>query len=265
MLSNAPFRVRVFIAYPSYHQTGELRFFSVTPYNWSPRPFANLLNMRQTHSVRLAYGFQRIDMAKEGHNPKLLIEWEMFARFCRAAGLDIHVGRAEMLDPDSSRPAPPDLRCWHNDEPLYVELGEVIQENLAERLAIASARPTRKRDVAEQQGVFTLQETISPSEAKRGQVAFRPLPLLQVGAPLEEMLTKKLNKRYNPDARPLALLLYYSTVRPFWEQVEPLIIQKRAAFREMLESSPFDYVWIFDAPSREVLFGFARPSPLVAP
>lgn len=199
------------------------------------------------------------------HDLKLLKEWETFARFCETAELDVDVGEVEMLDPNSSHPAPPDMKCWHRGEPLYVELGEVIQENFAERLAIDGTRATPRRRENEQPTVHTFQPAISPAEAKRRQVKLQPLPLLQAWAPLGELLIKKLSKQYDPEARPLALLLYYSAVGPFWEHVEPLMVQHRVVFQQMLERSPFDHVWIFDERNAEVLFAFSRPALLVSP
>jgi hypothetical protein len=71
-----------------------------------------------------------------------------------------------MLDPSSSHPAPPDLKCQLADGPHFFELGEIIQQNAAE----ASARLTRRL------------------------IAEGRMPVVRVWDPLEKMLTKKLKK-----------------------------------------------------------------------
>jgi hypothetical protein len=206
---------------------------SIKTINWSPKPFADLLNSKHRQPM---WGLLRMLMEDYGHDPKLLREWEMFVRFCRAAGLGINPAEVEMLDPNSSRPAPPDLRCPLYEQLHYFELGEVIQEDLA----AASAHRTRQL------------------------VSRDPLPLDRVLSPLETMLTKKLGKKYNRNAKPLSLVLYYSTAGPFWDFLEPLIATKRDDLLALFEKSGFDHLWVFDATASEVCLTIARPSIIIA-
>lgn len=91
----------------------------------------------------------------------------------------------------------------------------------------------------------------------------RHLPLTTVWTPLETILKKKLNKKYDPEAKPLSLLLYYERGSPSWELLEPLLMESKARVQATLEASVFDLVWLFDANDNNVLFSFSRSSGLI--
>jgi hypothetical protein len=204
---------------------------TLKPEKWDPRPFVHLSKLPASPASRRAGQAARILLDKSGK--KLLREWETFTRFCRAAGLAIEPADVVMLDPNSSNPSPPDLKCSIEDVAHFFELGEVIQQDIAWALS----RP-----------IF---------EAH--------LPLAQIWDSLEIMLAKKLKKNYDPEARPVSLLLYYASGPSFWEFLRPIVAEKSAEVQTTLESSVFDSVFVFDAINDEILFRFSRSfAPVIA-
>jgi hypothetical protein len=79
---------------------------------------------------------------ENGHR-KRRREWEIFQTFCQSTDLGAEPADVIMFDPSSSHPAPPDLKCQVANGPRFFELGEVVQQNLAE----ASA-PIKKGSIA---------------------------------------------------------------------------------------------------------------------
>jgi len=84
------------------------------------------------------------------------------------------------------------------------------------------------------------------------------MPLVRIWGPLEKMLTKKLNKGYDPEARPASLLLYYASSRSPWEFLQPLVAAKAADIQARFERSGFDSMWLFDATTGGILFCFSQ-------
>src|SRR5665213_799887 len=186
---------------------------------WNPTPFAAVLRMPPCPAKRHAYEAQEILSGDESPKiSKIIREWEIFVRFSQAVELEIDPAEVEMLDPNFSSPPPPDLRCPVAGEMHYFELGEVIQEDLAR----ASTARTRRR-------------VLEPR-----------IPLTKVWTPLEDIVTKKLRKAYNPAAKPLSLLLYYERDSPFWDFLQPLIQRRDAEIRTLFQASVFDFMWLFD-------------------
>jgi len=74
------------------------------------------------------------------------------------------------------------------------------------------------------------------------------------------MLNKKLRKCYDPEARPISLLLYYASGPSFWEFLRPIIIEKARDIQAIFETGTFDNMWLFDVTQREVLFCFSKSS-----
>ena len=171
-------------------------------------------------------------MGRTSRNLQLLSEWEIFVRFCQAEGLTVDPADVVMLDPNSSRPPPPDLECHLAGKSHFFELGEIIQEDIAKALA-----PHTRRQITEAR-----------------------IPLARVWDPLERMLTKKLNKVYNSQARPISLLLYYASSPSFWKYLQPIVREREEAIQMIFERSVFDSMWLFDAAKNEILCYFSRSS-----
>lgn len=203
------------------------------PEKWNPGRFWDLYGLQpnglQPSPARLlAYQAHRELLAKR--DLKLLREWEIFRKFCQAAELGVEPEDVVMLDPSSSRPAPPDLKCQLAAGPHFFELGEIVQQNAAR---------------------------VSASLARR-LIAGGRMPLVRIWDPLEKMLTKKLKKTYDPEARPASLVLYYANGPSFWELLRPLIAERAADIQIRFELSVFDSMWLFDATTGGVLFCFSR-------
>ena len=162
------------------------------PLEWSPEPFARLLTLAPSPARRRAYSAQRYLFGDRKLNSRLLRDWEVFVQFCRAAGIDVDPANVEMLDPNSSTPPPPDLKCSIWGQKHYVELAEVFQESLACHSAPRARHP----------------------------ISNTP-PLTTVLKAFDTILNKKLAKSYNPGATPLSLLLYYDRDLPFWDVLQP--------------------------------------------
>ena len=161
---------------------------------------------------------------------KLLREWEVFRKFCQSVELGAEPADVVMLDPSSSHPAPPDMKCQLANGPHFFELGEIVQQNAAKASASLTRRLTAK-----------------------GRV-----PLVRIWDPVEKMVTKKLKKMYDQEARPVSLVLYYANGPSFWELLRPLVAGKAADIQMMFESSVFDSMWLFDATTGGILFYFSR-------
>jgi hypothetical protein len=111
---------------------------------------------------------------------------------------------------------------------------------------------------------FELGEVVQQDAAKAGaavkkrNIAKELVPLRRIWDPLEEILTKKLNKDYNQEARPASLLMYYARQSSFWALLRPLVLAKAPNIQGIFEPSVFASVWLFDATTNEVLCSFSR-------
>jgi hypothetical protein len=174
-----------------------------------------------------AYQAQQEFLDKSGR--KTLREWETFVSFCQSAGFAIEPADVVMLDPISSSPPPPDLECSIDGLSHYFELGEIIQQDIAWALSRRKSRPIMEAHIPLDTGL----------------------------EPLETILCKKLNKKYDLQARPISLLLYFAYGPIFWRFLKPLVEQKAADFRARFEASIFDSIYLYDANRQEILFDFS--------
>ena len=196
---------------------------------WDHRKFVDLQKLRfSSPAGRRAYKANQTLMGARGC--KRLREWEVFWAFCRATGLTTAVVDVIMLDANSSRPAPPDLECQFHDGVHFFELGEVVQQGVAKARAAVKERA----------------------------IANELEPLRRIWDPLEKILAKKLKKEYNPEARPVSLLLYYARQSSFWTLLRPLVLAKAPDIQKIFELSIFASVWLFDATTDEILCSFSR-------
>jgi len=156
----------------------ERRCEPLKPLKWSPKEFAHILRLPESPAKRRAYQATQQMLDKSGM--KALREWETFTSFCQVAGFVIEPAGVVMLDPNSSSPPPPDLRCNIDGLPHFFELGEIIQQDIARALSRLESRP----------------------------IAEPRMPLDMGLEPLEIILNKKLDTCYVAEARPISLLLY---------------------------------------------------------
>jgi hypothetical protein len=161
---------------------------------------------------------------------KLLREYEVAMSFCQQFDLEV---KLVMLDPNSSHPPPPDIECQLSGGSHFLELTEIIQENIAEASSLRNDRAISKlRD-----------------------------PLARDWDTFWKTLTKKLRKTYNPAARPRSLLLYYDRSSSFWKFIRPVINEKATEIRNIfLDSDAFDQMFLFDSRHCKVLLAFSTES-----
>ena len=168
---------------------------------------------------------------------KLVEELDMFRRFAEAAAIKYEPDSELTLDPNSESPPPPDLTCTGLRGPLFFELGEVVEA----AVAATSAR----------------------AEREDWKVYGGPVALWE---PLEQILLKKLEKRYSSQARPLDLILYYGVGRQaaFWPFLISHIEARKARIQEDLRRGPFDAVWLYDSHSNLVIARFTSSAVFIA-
>jgi hypothetical protein len=198
------------------------------PQKWSPQAFVHILKLPDSTAKRRAYQALKELLDKSGR--KALREWETFTSFCQAAGFAIDPADVVMLDPSTSSPPPPDLKCNIGGLPQFFELGEIIQQDIAWALSRHES-----------------QAVVEPH-----------LPLDTCLEPLEIILNKKLNNTYDPQARPISLLLYYAYGPIFWKLLRPLVVQKTVEFRARFEASVYSSIYLYDATKQEILFDFSQ-------
>jgi len=199
---------------------------------WDPKQFIERFSkMPDCPATRRAYESGKYFL--KTHERKLLREYEVAMSFCWHLGVEVSV---VMLDPASSHPPPPDIECQIANGSHFLELAEIIQEDIIEASVFSSKFPTL--------------DTTKPQE-----------PLSKVWPTLWKTFTKKLGKKYHPDARPMSLLLYYDRADSYWELLRPVFEQKAAEIRNsLLDSGTFDQVFLFDINRGEILRAFVAES-----
>jgi hypothetical protein len=168
-----------------------------------------------------------------GDDLKRAREWDLFARFCEAGGLDIDPAEVEMLDPPE-----PDLRAEVFGRPHYFELGEVVQEDWVRALARREKASAKKS---------LLVDSLLPV-----------LPVLSVWSPLETIIEKKMKKQYAPDSKPLSLVLYSEQNPPPWDLLKPLVEERKSEIGASFDSSIFDHLWLFLANEMRIPFSLSK-------
>jgi len=162
---------------------------------------------------------------------KLVEELSMFRRFAKVAPINYEPYSELTLDPNSAFPPPPDLGCSGSEGPLYFELGEVVDNEVA--------------------------ATAARAERERWTVYGGPVALWK---PLLRIFSKKLLKRYDPQATPLDLVLHYGVGRQpsFWPFLAADASSRKAWIQKRIERGPFRAVWLYDAHGDVVLARFER-------
>lgn len=199
---------------------------------WNPNRFIESFSkLSDCPATRRAYHSAKYFLSS--NEQKRLREYEVAMSFCRLLGIPVSL---VMLDPSSSHPPPPDIECQMSDGSHFLELAEIIQEDIIEASVF-----NRK---------FPILETTEPQE-----------PLSKVWPTLWRIFAKKLGKKYHPDARPMSLLLYYDQADSYWELLRPVFEEKATEVRNsFLDSSTFDQIFLFDMKRGEILRAFAAES-----
>jgi hypothetical protein len=216
---------------------------------WDPVPFARVLKSPPTPQRQRAYeALQKLLQGIDHYDRRLrksFEEWEVFLLFCNAEGLQVDPATVEMLDPNPSRPSPPDLRCNLNGKPHYFELVEILQSAIAEYHAHLFPAPSSSKP--------TPVPVVVPSDVA-GKVIQPRFSMAEVWETFYSAIAKKCGKSYAKNARPISLLLYFHRVDSFWQLLEPLVGEKRVDLKALLKNSEFDAIWVFDANAHRVLW-----------
>jgi hypothetical protein len=196
---------------------------------WDQRLFAKMRAIRHIPASRWAYEGMLHSLA--GDELKRAREWDLFIRFCEASKINVDPADVEMLDPPW-----PDLKADPFGNRHYFELGEIVQEDWVKALAQSEKKP----------------------------IQTSPLPLTVVWGPLESIIQKKMVKKYEPQATPLSLLLYWERNAPRWTVIKSLVKEREPEIRASFESSIFDHLWLFMAYENRIAFWLSRQT-IVAP
>jgi hypothetical protein len=164
-------------------------------------------------------------------NRKLYRELDYFRRFSKTAGIQYERESELTLDPNSASPPPPDLICIGEQSALYFEMAEVVDEGVA----IEVARAERQH-----RGIYG------------GPV--------DIWRPLLRIFSRKLRKRYDPQAVRLDLVLYYGVGRQasFWPFLAADLSNRREWLQRRVDRGPFSAVWLYDTHADRVLARFGK-------
>jgi hypothetical protein len=121
-------------------------------------------------------------------------------------------------------PQRPDIRTSIKGHDYYFELGEITDQELAKGVSV------------------------SMKSKKFSGCAFSQ------GEPLEKMLRQKCKKTYQTDRAPVDLLLFYWIQSPDEESIDEYLNANISEVRELIQSSQFERIWIYDSDSGEVLW-----------
>jgi hypothetical protein len=132
------------------------------------------------------------------------------------------------IDPrtvENREPPEPDILCRVSRAQCYFELGEITDENIAQKAGVAAKK---SQDVFA--GAFSLL------------------------SPLERIFNRKCSKIYDTGGRPLYLLLHYSvghqvphiTLATEISRARPTIVSR-------LQKSPFNSLWLYDGWKQDVI------------
>lgn len=143
----------------------------------------------------------------------------MFISFAKNTGLI-----ADPYNHFNENPRRPDIRTSIKGHDYYFELGEITDQELAK-------------------GVSD-----SMKSKKFSGCAFSQ------GEPLEKMLRQKCKKTYQTDRAPVDLLLFYWIQSPNEESIDEYLNANSSEVRELIQSSQFERIWIYDSDSGKVLW-----------
>ncbi len=166
-------------------------------------------------------------------------ELGVFRGFVSASGLNIPPDSIHVQDR-------PDIRCAIDSKLCLFELAEVLWKDPDPNAAVAtlahglalSERASRRKAALRAEGRLAEAERIQTSGS------FRNPPL----AALLQVLESKCAKSYSTDNSPLSLLLYYQRASPC-DPFGWLTKHYGPAVQAMLETSPFECVWLYHHPS----------------
>jgi len=147
------------------------------------------------------------------------MELTAFIGFIKAANLE-----ADFNSITNCIPPLPDMSCLINGERYFFELGEIIDENLAQ-----DVRTSSRAGVDSSGGFF--------SEAK----------------PLIRLLHKKAGSTYRTDGAPLDLVLHYDLQAPY-DPASLLRDRESDVAAALSPNGPFSRIWVYDSWTKTILW-----------
>jgi hypothetical protein len=153
-----------------------------------------------------------------GAEKKRRIEMLVFQAFALASGLPVDEGSAENRDPPY-----PDILCTIYGQKHWFELGQITNEEVAEKLS-----PNRRK----QDGGFSYDQE----------------------EPFVKIISSKAEKKYETEGAPVDLILHFDLRLGSAAAVERLVDKHEALLGSLSVNGPFNRVWIFDKPTRRVVW-----------
>jgi hypothetical protein len=141
---------------------------------------------------------------------KRVLEMLVFQSFASASGLPIDEGSAENRDPDY-----PDILCTISGQRYWFELGQIIHEDVAEKV-----NPKRRN----LDGGFTYDQE----------------------QPFVDLVTSKSSKKYTTEGVPVDLILHFDLRFGSASAVKRLCEKHTALLEKLTTRGPFKRVWVFD-------------------
>jgi hypothetical protein len=153
-----------------------------------------------------------------GDERKRAFEMSVFKSFASVSGLPIDEG-----SPDNGAQYYPDIGCTISGERSWFELGQIIHEEVAEKLS-----PKRRKE----EGGFSYdQET-----------------------PFVTLVSDKATKRYETEGATVDLVLHFDLRLGTAASVQRLIEKHGTLLESLTTSGPFKRVWIFDDHTKEIVW-----------
>ena len=134
----------------------------------------------------------------------------MFQSFACASGLPIDAGSAENHEPDY-----PDILCTISGQRYWFELGQIIHEEVAEKV-----NPMRRK----LDGGFSYDQE----------------------QPFVDLVTSKASKKYVTKGAPVDLILHFDLRFGTAAAVQRLCEKHASLLETLTDTGPFKRVWVFD-------------------
>lgn len=153
-----------------------------------------------------------------GADRKRAVEMLVFQSFVLACGLPIDEGSAE-----NGAQGYPDIGCTISGQPYWFELGQIIHEEVAEKL-----NPKRRK----QDGGFSYDQE----------------------KPFVELINAKTSKNYKTEGAPVDLVFHFDHRLGTASTVRRLSEKHRTLLDSLTTIGPFRRVWIFDDYAKELVW-----------
>lgn len=153
-----------------------------------------------------------------GDERKRAIEMLVFLSFASVSGLPIDEG-----SPENGAQGYPDIGCTISGQPYWFELGQIINEEVAEKL-----NPRRRK----QESGFSYDQE----------------------QPFVERVKDKATKSYKTEGAPVDLILHFDLRLGTAASVRRLIEKHGTLLDSLTTSGPFQRVWIFDEHTKEIVW-----------